>query len=98
MAENSDAMSQIAKNQIDLAEGRIGMKDPATGAQLMISNVRRRRAVAWLSRRLGWVEEFAAGKGLGCVDVQPLHFRPSSRQTCQIKSPHFVSGGSGRFF
>jgi hypothetical protein len=40
MAENSDAMSQIAKNQIDLAEGRIGMKDPATGAQLMISNVR----------------------------------------------------------
>jgi hypothetical protein len=40
MAENSDAMSQIAKNQIDLAEGRIGMKDPAAGAQLMISNVR----------------------------------------------------------
>ena len=40
MAKNSGAMSQIAKNQIDLAEGRIGMKDTDTRVQLMISNVR----------------------------------------------------------
>ena len=40
MAENSDSMSQIAKNQIDLAEGRIGMKDTDTKVELMISSVR----------------------------------------------------------